>query len=539
MNPIIPLNEERSKKLSCQTFALHRHMKFLMFRLKLVLVSIIRKLSPGLIALLAFLFSENGNAQCNVGYTLYQSFQFNNSGPLVTNHQVKLTLNTLLPVSQGKMQASGNDIRFTDQQCNNLNYWIESGLNTSNTIIWVNVNTFTANDATTINMYVGNPSAPIASSGSATFESFDDFETGSLTGWSVFGAGSWSVVLYNGSMRLKGATLGTGPGTGATKYTGALGNYVVDVDYLNDNSSAMGGPLFEFTNATNYYAIHSMTAPSNLIMHSRITSGTANYSLSWPYTHSNNVWYKWSIERNASANAIYFDGNKIADLPRTFAEGAGVWGYGTSTAVIYFDNFRVRKYSSNITLTSATLPVTLTDLKANQQANIVEITWKAVQETNVRKYVIERSNAGINFTKAGEVAAKGNPSTDVVYNWKDKQPLNGNNFYRLKIIDFDGTEKLSNIRIVKFNGKEEFMTVSPNPLIDKVINITVGNIAAGKYEIGLYDEAGKKVYSSSMIHEGQSSNIIIRLPASITPGIHNLQISSKTLKLNKAIVIEK
>lgn len=300
---------------------------------------------------------EHLYAQCYPAYSYSKKVSFRNTGSALTDFQVKVEVNTQELISAGQMLASGNDIRFTDASCNNLSYWIESGINTANTIIWVKVNSLAANAITILTMYYGNPSATAASNGAATFESFDDFESGALSGWTTIGASSWAIADYDGSKRLKGSSLVEGSGTAAVKYTGTLTDYAVEMDYLNDNSSAMGGPLFEYTDDKNYYAIHSMTAPDNMIMHSLITNGNPNYSNYWPYTHNNNIWYKWSIEHTGLGSAIYFNNQKIADLSKVYNTGAGVWGYGSGSAVIYFDNFRVRKLSPANTIERLTGPV--------------------------------------------------------------------------------------------------------------------------------------------------------------------------------------
>lgn len=70
----------------------------------------------------------------------------NLGGTALSNYQVSITLNTAALVSAGQMLASGNDIRFTDNSCNNLNYWIQSGMNSTATVIWINVNSIPGGD---------------------------------------------------------------------------------------------------------------------------------------------------------------------------------------------------------------------------------------------------------------------------------------------------------------------------------------------------------------------------------------------------------
>ncbi len=74
--------------------------------------------------------------------------------------QVKVTLNTQALISGGKLNADGSDLRFsTSDCCVEMPYWIQSGMNTSATVIWVRVPQVSANGMTEIKAYYGNPAA--------------------------------------------------------------------------------------------------------------------------------------------------------------------------------------------------------------------------------------------------------------------------------------------------------------------------------------------------------------------------------------------
>ena len=101
-------------------------------------------------------------------------------GTTLTDYQVSVTTDTAALVSAGKLQADCDDIRFVDyNDGTNLNYWIESGCNTSSTKFWVKVPTIYP-DGKKIYMYYGNSGASAASNGDNTFMFFDDFNDNSL-----------------------------------------------------------------------------------------------------------------------------------------------------------------------------------------------------------------------------------------------------------------------------------------------------------------------------------------------------------------------
>ncbi|MFC2000769.1 DUF2341 domain-containing protein, partial [Chloroflexota bacterium] len=95
----------------------------------------------------------------------------NNSGPLLTDNQVKVTVNTQELIGAGKMQSDGDDIRFTQADgYTEIPYWIKSGINTDSTEIWVKVPSIPGGDST-IYIYYGHSGASSASSLTNTFTS--------------------------------------------------------------------------------------------------------------------------------------------------------------------------------------------------------------------------------------------------------------------------------------------------------------------------------------------------------------------------------
>ncbi len=88
----------------------------------------------------------------------------NNATTAGTNIQVLVTLNTATTIAANQMQANGNDIRFgsTCSGATLYNYYIESGINTATTKIWVLVPNLPVGN-TVIYMYYGNPAAAAAS----------------------------------------------------------------------------------------------------------------------------------------------------------------------------------------------------------------------------------------------------------------------------------------------------------------------------------------------------------------------------------------
>jgi len=89
----------------------------------------------------------------------------------LTDFQVLVTIDTASLITAGKMRPDCGDMRFTDSDGVTLvNYWSESGINSSNTNVWIKVPFVPASSTITIYMYYGNPEATSMSNISGVLE---------------------------------------------------------------------------------------------------------------------------------------------------------------------------------------------------------------------------------------------------------------------------------------------------------------------------------------------------------------------------------
>ena len=118
------------------------------------------------------------------------------SGDYLLDYQVLVEIDTAALISDGKMRSDGADIRFKDSDGEtDLSYWIEGGLNTSSTRIWVKVPLIPGSSTKRIYLSYGNASANSASNIKETFLLGDDFEDGVLDAtlwtWVRESPGNW------------------------------------------------------------------------------------------------------------------------------------------------------------------------------------------------------------------------------------------------------------------------------------------------------------------------------------------------------------
>jgi len=118
---------------------------------------------------------------------------------------------------------------------------------------------------------------------------------------------------------------------------------------------------------------------------------------------------------------------------------------------------------------SSSLPVTLVNFIAKREGGNAQLAWSTSAETNSDHFEIQRSQNAKNWEVMAKVKANGESSQLFSYTFADPLPLNnGNNYYRLKMVDKDQTFAYSEIRQISFEGKSVVATVFPNPTAEKM-----------------------------------------------------------------------
>ena len=150
------------------------------------------------------------------------------------------------------------------------------------------------------------------------------------------------------------------------------------------------------------------------------------------------------------------------------------------------DNVSISVIRNNPQLT--TLPVSFGKFTATLQSNRVKLDWNTVSENNNRSFIIYRSTDGLNFIEIAQQASKGSGANSYVS--FDNNPVSGENYYRLKQKDTDGTIKELANDAVNFSLQNAEVKAWPNPL-DKTLKVS---FTAGKYQsLTLINITGKKL----------------------------------------------
>jgi hypothetical protein len=167
--------------------------------------------------------------------------------------------------------------------------------------------------------------------------------------------------------------------------------------------------------------------------------------------------------------------------------------------------------------TSSVLPVTLVSFDVQSEGKTAMLNWSTTEESNSSHFEVERSVNGKKWNKIGKVNSHGESTTLRKYNYVDATPVNGENLYRLRMVDLDGTFAYSSIRSVKMEGVGEEMSVYPNPSSDFIKLRDTQNVDA----VTIFDLNGKAVYQSGKAVKGEIS------VKNLATGMYTVRIETK------------
>ncbi|GGN04089.1 hypothetical protein GCM10010967_43720 [Dyadobacter beijingensis] len=142
----------------------------------------------------------------------------------------------------------------------------------------------------------------------------------------------------------------------------------------------------------------------------------------------------------------------------------------------------------------AALPVTLAHFKAKAERGTAVLQWATAEEKNSDFFEIEHSFDAKVWHRVGGQQAKGESHAVVNYEWTHTAPVNGINYYRLKMADLDGTFTYSHIEPLKFENLVRAV-VYPNPVAD----ILFVQNSKDAMLLRIIDATGKKVYETSRV----------------------------------------
>jgi Secretion system C-terminal sorting domain len=172
------------------------------------------------------------------------------------------------------------------------------------------------------------------------------------------------------------------------------------------------------------------------------------------------------------------------------------------------------------------LPIKLISFNAVKvNSSIANLTWElAVCCSDAAKFEVQKSTDSRNFSTFTIIPGS---LTNRFYNINDSRLGRGLTYYRLKMIDVDGSVSYSKIVAIVSNSNDILISsLAPNP-VHNIAKLVISTGTTSKLDFKVYNMSGMQVKQwKSMITEG--NNIIEMNVAGLPAGMYNLFVSNES-----------
>ena len=338
--------------------------------------------------------------------------------------------------------------------------------------------------------------------------------SGTITGRGIFNSGIFNAS--SGSMTVSNTNDAAIQNHGGSFINGSS----LTVDKGNFNSKAIvassGGSFVNSGTLNGIGAIHG--ANGSFSNTGTVAPGFSPGSQTYQDGFNNAGTFEFELETTSNFDNLVFNGASSADfivggiIDVTLINGYSpvindefkiivatvpVGYIGTFATVNYTNSnsafWRTDYNATDITLRYAGVvaPISLVDFEAKADRKNITLKWSTAIEVNNEGFELQKSVDGKLWKKLGWVSGQnGNSSTTQEYEFIDKKPSIGINYYKMIQIDLDGTRTEYQTVMAEFIDVDFAFNTYPNP-VRGILNIeTAGN---NVNRLNIYNISGEMV----------------------------------------------
>ncbi|MFK7933109.1 MAG: HYR domain-containing protein, partial [Saprospiraceae bacterium] len=164
------------------------------------------------------------------------------------------------------------------------------------------------------------------------------------------------------------------------------------------------------------------------------------------------------------------------------------------TTCTKFADFNLKQCGLN----NSALANDLLDMWIEGATESVIVYWLSANSVDLAGYHIERSNDLIEWKRLGYVLA----SDENRYQFIDKSPAKGTNYYRLQQVQNDGSSDYSAVRNITFATKNNQLALFPNPTKGK-LELQLSSSTTSEFDLKIIDAKGKVVIAKTALTSKQ------------------------------------
>jgi len=114
------------------------------------------------------------------------------------------------------------------------------------------------------------------------------------------------------------------------------------------------------------------------------------------------------------------------------------------------------------------------------------LNWKTTFEEDIQHFDVEKSSDGTSYESIGSVEANGDDLEEASYRFFDTRLGSSKSYYRLKVVEKDGTSSYSQTILVNKQKPNNFSVVAfSSVLVKKNFDLTLDSVTEGQLEYAL------------------------------------------------------
>ncbi|WP_207532133.1 right-handed parallel beta-helix repeat-containing protein [Desertivirga arenae] len=232
-----------------------------------------------------------------------------------------------------------------------------------------------------------------------------------------------------------------------------------------------------------------------------------------------NVQFKALTTTNTSADEYLFFAVNDEASSKTF--NLGSTSYKDVKGNTFSGSITLPPYSSTVLIkNNVVLPLRMTSFSRYSEGCNANLSWTTEDTRSVRGFELERSADGKRFSKFSLIEIQPSGSYNQLVNQGGKEA-----YYRLKIVDVDGSSRYSNIIRIKSLCQENALRVAPNPVKTEavvVIPASMGTLVSYKIV-----NAGGQVVLEKQVNLPKDSFLLNLDTALLKPGYYVVSVQEK------------
>lgn len=210
---------------------------------------------------------------------------------------------------------------------------------------------------------------------------------------------------------------------------------------------------------------------------------------------------------------------------RTFNADGALAAFTGLTAntnyLIFVDGNYATKATFSLLLNGAALPVRISNFNGLVKNAYNDVTWKLDLTAATKTIILEAGNDGTSFTQVFTQTPAA--SADRIEGSFQDFEIADKKYYRLKIINTDGSVEYSSVLLLRREVKANTVIISPNPANDHV-NILVNRDKTASLTINLIDATGKKLLTKTQLAPAGNQTIQLNNLEKLSSGNYIIQI---------------